>query len=273
MAKRIRSHQSRRKAKQYGLLRAFRGHMKRLISHISQIVSQNLNSIKLAISWGTRCINLPPVQASISHFRPLFYPTLRQKSVTLDADLLTGSGIRESKMVMFLHQSCREQIRFISNVIDKTGYGYIHGPPGTGKSLTTLYSAAIFASALHVLWIHLPWCGRYPSETCTCIILKNGKKYCFDAEVANIAYWLRNDGCLGSKAELLILDGLTSVPCHLEIDKASHAWYKARSETRRLLHVSPMDNITNYREQEDKKRVFVRRTWRHDEHEGPERVD
>jgi hypothetical protein len=95
----------------------------------------------------------------------------------LDSVYLADSGLPESqKLVLYCRPTFHHQFKFLQeSVMDNGCLGWVLGPPGTGKSTTTLaFASTLDSNEWVVTWIHLsrrkaPICVRYENgikKTC-----------------------------------------------------------------------------------------------------------
>ena len=77
----------------------------------------------------------------------------------LDSDYLADSGLPVTKRVLYCRPTFHDQFKFLrERVIEKDALGYILGPPGTGKSMTSLAFVSVIQTLSPgwvVTWIHL----------------------------------------------------------------------------------------------------------------------
>jgi hypothetical protein len=75
----------------------------------------------------------------------------------LDADYLVNTGLLAQKLVLYCRPTFHEQCNFLKErVIDNGVLCWILGPPGTGKSTTTLaFASSLDRNEWIVTWIQL----------------------------------------------------------------------------------------------------------------------
>jgi DNA replication protein DnaC len=90
----------------------------------------------------------------------------------LDSDYLADSGLPSDKLILYCRSTFHDQFTFLrERVINNSRFGWILGPPGTGKSTTALaFASTLIGDELVVTWIHLsrtysPVCVRFEGDS------------------------------------------------------------------------------------------------------------
>jgi hypothetical protein len=154
-------------------------------------------------------------------------------------------------------------------VIDKAAQGWILGPPGTGKSTTTLAFAAILDKSKWVVtWIHLDRIA-----TTSCVRLEAGRKKVLSLESVDNLKSILND-CDSSKQHILFLDGYAKG--YEKFLRVANTWLSEDSCTRRIVVVCSMSirggNYDVY-DHKYKVQVFNVFSWKLDEYQKAAEVD
>ena len=83
----------------------------------------------------------------------------KTKYVTVQSKYLNDSGLESTKdkdVILYIRGGVWDQIEFLSKRVIKDGcIGYIHGPPGSGKSFTSFLFAISQLDTFAVTWVHL----------------------------------------------------------------------------------------------------------------------
>ena len=87
------------------------------------------------------------------------YPTLNfdDEFIKLDKTFLNNSSlVCVDDIILYSRKLVKEQFKFIQTVLKNQIYGWILGPPGSGKSITAYsYIPSIVKDGWTVTWIHL----------------------------------------------------------------------------------------------------------------------
>ncbi|KAE9076037.1 hypothetical protein PF007_g24775 [Phytophthora fragariae] len=195
---------------------------------------------------------LPPPTESFEPFPP---PAIHNDNyVTMSAALLDKCGLvnlNADKVMMYCRREVRNLWHFLQEeVIQKNARGCIVGPPGTGKSLSTLcFVAQLDPNEWNVVWIHF---GLW-RESCLSI----GRREYWDHVNKSTFVVPRVAG----KRLFVCLDGYKSDPTHLEFLKNIRGGLTSKE---RLLVCSSMATLGKLN-QEDAKleqiRVFSMYSW------------
>ena len=159
----------------------------------------------------------------------------------LDSNYLAKTGLATQKLVLYCRTTFHDQFKFLrERVINNGVLGWILGPPGTGKSTTTL----AFASTLErnnwiITWIHLDR-ADYP----VCVRLEGDSKKSreiYDINIDELFDILEEVD--ESKQHIVFIDGYTlNGDKHIDIQKACYSWLKKDREKRRLVVVCSMSS-------------------------------
>jgi hypothetical protein len=174
-----------------------------------------------------------------------FAPRHEQSSnfIHIPGWLLYIAGLQMNPQVdrkLFVRKSCIDQFKFLFNmVIDQQLTGFIHGQPGTGKSITTLVAACCLLTDYdwHVLWIHV---NEHQIRCCISrLIVADDSWPCFDYGPVcadDVAELLERFGNRHGKL-LLVVDGISAT---LPLYGVGIDWANRDRTNRRLIRVSSM---------------------------------
>ena len=175
-----------------------------------------------------------------------------QRYVFLRKDFLRGSGVREEDTVMFIRESCRDQIQYILERVIKRGReATILGRQGTGKSLACFAVAGTLAKdGWRVIWIHLDSrsdghlgsrTGGTRTEVCQCVILSRWFKWEGVLLLQQLDAFLAKTARVEKEKILMVIDGyVEGNDGHESIFQTARRWWKKDLENRRLLFCSSM---------------------------------
>ena len=170
----------------------------------------------------------------------------------LDSAYLSDSGLLlpdSGKLILYCRPTFHEQFKFLrEEVMDNSRLGWILGPPGTGKSTTTL----AFASTLDwnqwaVTWIHLSR-RRYP----VCMRLDGLSRKSREIKYTDIDEL--NDTLNEveeTKNHIVFIDGFTLSEKHIDFQMACYSWLGADKKRRRLVVVCAMSSRGKTNVEED----------------------
>ncbi|KAI3657466.1 hypothetical protein MP638_002729 [Amoeboaphelidium occidentale] len=180
----------------------------------------------------------------------------------LDANYLAGAGLPVSnKLVLYCRPLFHEQFEFLRKTVCEDSYfGWILGPPGTGKSTTALaFASTLVRTEWIVTWIHLsrrylPVCVRYEGNQ------KKSLKIPQEGD-NDVKHLLECDQ--GNKKHIVFLDGfLANKQSHEAFMDAVASWRELDEENRRAVVIcsmsSPfMDAVASWRELDEENRRAV----------------
>ncbi|KAJ1569032.1 hypothetical protein HK096_004456, partial [Nowakowskiella sp. JEL0078] len=168
----------------------------------------------------------------------------------LDTDYLANSGLPSSKLILYCRDTFHAQFKFLrKKVLDSSCLGWILGPPGTGKSTTSLAFVSViptFVDKWVVTWIHLsrslyPVCVRFDGES---------KKSCFieDTNIDKLRGILDEvDG-----KHIVFVDGyVLAGDKHIDVQKCCYNWRGQDIVNRRLVMVCSMSSRGKTKLEED----------------------
>ena len=170
----------------------------------------------------------------------------------LDSAYLADSGLPASQnLVLYCRPKFHQQFKFLQEaVIDNARFGWILGPPGTGKSTTAL----AFASTLNsyewvVTWIHLsrddfPVCVRYEKGEKKSRVVDISRNW---DELDEILYNVDD-----SAQHIVFVDGYALNGLrHIDIQQQCNWWRKKDKVNRRLVVVCSMSSRGKTKLEED----------------------
>ncbi|TPX55354.1 hypothetical protein CcCBS67573_g09481 [Chytriomyces confervae] len=160
----------------------------------------------------------------------------------LDSDYLAESGLKPTKLVLFCRKLFHDQFKFLrERVMRESRFGWILGPPGTGKSTTSLAFVSVMPIEFPewtVTWIHLsrfsrPVCVRFVKRQKWTYKIKN------DMDMQQLTALL--DEVEGN--HMVFLDGFVVADnAHMAIQKCCNGWLLDGIEKRRLVVVCSMSS-------------------------------
>eukprot|EP01041_Mallomonas_annulata_P012591 gene12591-26513_t len=228
-----------------------------------EIVVKSLNSNRMVNSIGTSIPSQTPVQEKSSNsYHDIKYSLLRinwinpttliENSISnvvspifkLDFQYIADSGLHGKNLVLYRRDQFQVQFKFLeSDVIAQSHIGWILGPPGTGKSSTSLaFASTLDRNVWAITWIHLskqgpPTCIRFEmTEKTTCFL--------FNSDIF-LLYSVLNEYDDGRKKHIVFLDGFVgSITEHKNISNICHGWAKNPQFTgnRRLVVICSMSS-------------------------------
>ena len=221
------------------------------LNDISEIVK------KQRTEWKTQQIK----PLSYNATAPLFH---------LPSEYLAESGlVTPKKLILYCRPMFHEQFKFLQErVIENGVYGWILGPPGTGKSTTALaFASTLDKEKWTVTWIHLdrnenPICMRFEGNT----IRSRGFRYTELDDV--LPFYKEND----NRKHLLFIDGyayLENSDQHDSVQRDCLDWLKKDREKNRLVIVCSMTSRYKVKHQEDMKNTieeFLVYSWKKEEY-------
>jgi hypothetical protein len=181
---------------------------------------------------------------------PSFEDLKSLSSLTLATDFLAGTGLgcfqRTQPLVLYLRSSFLAQVEFIrATVLEQKRTGFIHGQPGSGKSVCALYVCGRLAQeGWNVTWIHMVRVGEHLINDGLIVKFRNGCKFGSRACIRDISKsfdFVVDDrkGFAGStRRHLLVIDGIMDKPGYEEISSKWLSWLHETHGRHRLLFVS-----------------------------------
>ncbi|KAJ3345192.1 hypothetical protein HDU83_004314 [Entophlyctis luteolus] len=157
----------------------------------------------------------------------------------LDSDYVADSGVTASTLMLYCRPAFKRQFEFLQNhVLDQDVFGWILGPPGTGKSTTALaFVSTIPKMVWSVTWIHMNrlWdstCLQFEADKKKAIVLS--KKHSIERQLEAILKRV-------SKKHLVIIDGYAApVKRHIDALEYCMYWRSKDRANRRLCVVCSM---------------------------------
>ncbi|KAJ3229431.1 hypothetical protein HDU78_009058, partial [Chytriomyces hyalinus] len=160
----------------------------------------------------------------------------------LDSDYLAESGLGRTNLVLFCRTLFHEQFKFLrERVMGDSRFGWILGPPGTGKSTTSLAFVSVMPIEFPewtVTWIHLsrialPVCVRFVKRQKWTYKIKN------DMDMQQLTALLEEV----EENHMVFLDGFVVADnAHMAIQKCCNGWLLDGIEKRRLVVVCSMSS-------------------------------
>ncbi|KAG2762203.1 hypothetical protein PC129_g18027 [Phytophthora cactorum] len=178
--------------------------------------------------------------------------------VTLPAAFLEKCGYKVSDDLMLY---CRREVHdlwgFVQNeVIAKNARGFIVGPPGTGKSVSTLsFVASLDHQEWNVVWIHL-------SDRLDSCLALGTKEYWDIADLSSFEL-----PRVAGKKLFICLDGFKATTAHAKFFK--HVFTLLDKKNERLVVCSSMASLGKRNREDDHHaniQVFVMYSWTQDEY-------
>ncbi|KAI8831485.1 hypothetical protein BJ741DRAFT_318924 [Chytriomyces cf. hyalinus JEL632] len=150
----------------------------------------------------------------------------------LDSTYLHGSGLPSTKLVLFCLKSFHDQFKFLhERVLCESRFGWILGPPGTGKSTTNLAFISLMPTYFPewtVTWIHL--CQKFRPA---CIRFANRQKWSMVIDMGDL-----NEFLVNVEGKHVFLDGFVpSEDAHIVVHARSSGWRISDTTNRRLVVV------------------------------------
>ena len=142
-------------------------------------------------------------------------------------------------VILYCREQVHNQFKYLNEqLLEKRQVVFVHGPPGTGKSTTTLAFALSDCTRDWVItWIHLD--RVFSGTKLKCVRIK-GDSIETTKDLSNIPELLE----LEEEKHLVILDGYVSSQDHGTVLTACLKWYRTgKPENKRLLGVSSMSSM------------------------------
>ena len=187
----------------------------------------------------------------------------------LPTEYLEKSGLPSAKkIVLYCRPTFTKQFKFLrEKVINENVFGWILGPPGTGKSTTALaFASTLDKTEWTVTWIHL---SRFKFPVI--VRFGNGEKKALEIvdtnieRIREILYEIKE-----SKRHIVFVDGYTlNGPKHIEIQMTCYSWLEENRENKRLVIVCSMSARVKKKLDEDlimKNKDFHVYSWRLEEY-------
>ena len=196
---------------------------------------------------------------------------------SLGREYLEGAGIGKSGgMVLYIRDRCRQQIRFIKDMIDEQegNIGLVLGQPGTGKSVTAYLTAlALTRTPGHcVLWIHISRTVKSRFEFQVVVMHNGRRRYAVTDSIQVLNDFISEGEWEGSEPKRVIfLDGFVDGPeLQLVLDEAI-MWMIHDRELNRLIVSSSMGSsivLSNETRLTIRQVVFSQYSWSFAEYEA-----
>ncbi|KAJ3196378.1 hypothetical protein HDU82_001806 [Entophlyctis luteolus] len=186
----------------------------------------------------------------------------------LDSDYLTESGLPATKLVLYCRSIFHDQFKFIKDrVLIHSRLGWILGPPGTGKSTTTLAFVSVIPTYFPgwvTTWIHLsrskyPVCVRFDGKSKESCVIE-------DTNISRLRAILNQvDG-----NHIVFVDGFAATgDKHIDVQKCCYDWRSKNLTNRRLVVVCSMSSRGKTKLDEDQMdgvEEFFVYSWKLDEY-------
>ena len=237
----------------------------RIVKRIKGIASVSENDAiiniqrKLVSHWPNIQSGAPGVAVSGSNARWKILSTLGQLRYDahsplfqLDSNYLANTGLPDKqKVVLYCRPTFHEQFKFLrKRVIDEKVFGWILGPPGTGKSITALaFASTLDRNEWVVTWIHLQ---RF--ENPICVRLENDSKKICRLRLLDILSLdsILEDKDKSTKKHIVFVDGFVlNVENHGLVQRECSTWRHNDPENRRLVIVCSMSSRYKAKREQD----------------------
>jgi hypothetical protein len=205
-----------------------------------------------------------------------------QKMITLSKEFLENSGVGlfhvadEEKTYcrtsLFLRSYCMDQIACIRDrILDKGSVGFIHGPPGTGKSIITYFFMALMSrkNGWRVVWVHFRKEANSLSPYMDCVIFSEGNKYSFEANAESLRKLFSEMSRITNQRVTIVLDGFKRIDEINNIYAAARTWLQSNKENGRIICISSLGSSNRWTAHDDraqKLHLFEQFSWTWDEY-------
>jgi hypothetical protein len=175
-----------------------------------------------------------------------------------------GSGLSEKDIIIYPRNDFKKQWKFLKDeVIEKSTFGWILGPPGTGKSVCAFsFLLNLNFNEWKITWFHLPrslsplWLQIHEN-----LILKGDVS--LNNDIEEILHTEKE------KKHIVFIDGYKSLDSHSNFLRSCHDWFKQNKEMNRLVIICSMTSRGKTNNEDDKyfgvKEFFVN-SWKIDEY-------
>jgi hypothetical protein len=160
------------------------------------------------------------------------------------------SGLSEKDMIIYPRNDFKKQWTFLKDeVIEKSTFGWILGPPGTGKSVCAFsFLLNLDFNEWKITWFHLP---RFAHPVCMQIngdIILNSKLSSINIE-EEIEEILDSNG---EKKHIVFIDGYKNSDIHTRFMNACHLWFEENSKMNRLVVICSMSSRGKTNHEDDR---------------------
>ncbi len=189
------------------------------------------------------------------------------KLVTLNAEFIKGGGFLPAGcpgVTMYLREQVRKQLSFMDTfmngynkkTIEQSESGsesrkeefvapnpyesaYIYGQPGTGKTTTAFYSAALLSEKRKVIWVHINSRSRTKASI---VIMHKRKRRNFHLDVKDVTKDMNSCGRKKTGEELLLIIDFSNIDdnANNEFWVAGNGWRINEIDKRRFITVCSM---------------------------------
>jgi KaiC/GvpD/RAD55 family RecA-like ATPase len=175
-----------------------------------------------------------------------------------------GSGLFEKNMIIYPCNDFKKQWKFLKDeVIEKSSFGWIIGPPGTGKSVCAFsFLLNLNFNEWKITWFHLP-------RSLSPLWLQINENFILKGDMSlnnDIEEILQTEK---EKQHIVFIDGYKSLESHSNFLRSCHDWLKQNKEMNRLVVICSMTSRGKTNNEDDKyfniKEFFVN-SWKIDEY-------
>jgi hypothetical protein len=193
----------------------------------------------------------------------------------LDPNYMAKTGLPTQNIVLYCRPTFHEQFKFLrERVINNGVLGWILGPPGTGKSITSLaFASTLDRNKWVITWIHFDR-AKYP----VCVRLEGDSKKSREINDNNIDELFEIlEEVAESKQHIVFIDGfILKGDKHIFVQKACYSWLEKDREKRRLVVVCSMSSRYKAKLEEDmlvNLEMFHVYSWKEEEYLAAVRND
>ena len=153
---------------------------------------------------------------------------------------MQNSGLyqEDKDIILYRRNAVKKQFDFLKDkVMHDKMIGWILGPPGTGKSMSSFAFAIgteCYQSSWLVTWMHCTKLGYIQM-----VHFKDGCKTCTTLELEDSSAWFKNE--VGKEQRIIFVDGITDTDSVLtDLLRRCNFWVACDRDNRRLVFVASM---------------------------------
>ena len=171
--------------------------------------------------------------------------------ITLSEEFLENSGVglfhiadgekTYCRTSLYLRSLCLDQIAIIRDrILPQGNLGFIHGPPGTGKSIITYFFMASMSrkNGWRVVWVHFRKEYNSVSPYMDCVIFSEGNKYSFEANAQSLRELFSAMSRITNQRVTVVLDGFSRIDRIYNIYEAARTWRQSNKENGRIICIT-----------------------------------